>query len=135
MDAHNTIIMLTVFTLLFMFEIKHFVCDFVGQNEYMLGKFKVTGWVLPLSAHCVVNALGTAIVVLVALKGTSWVLPIIAAMIEFVTHFFIDRWKASPNYGGKYKPTEKKFWINLGIDQMGHRLVNYVIILIIVISM
>ena len=104
-----------IFALLFTFKLKHFVADYLLQGKYMLGKFKETGWVLPLAAHCSVHALFTfgllfsffvsnlpyvpASLVAIAL----WKYP----LIDFVIHFIMDRIKASPNMLGRYSALSK----------------------------
>lgn len=125
-----TIILLTFF-LLFLYQAKHFVCDFVLQTQYMLGKFKESGWVLPLLAHSGVHSLATFVIAIVFV-GPLFAL--LLAVFDLVVHFTMDRIKASPNLGGKYNPTEKRFWQYLGVDQMVHHVTHYVIILCIVLK-
>ncbi len=145
----------TVFTLLIIYRLKHFVADFLLQGRYMLGKFK-PGWdfVPPLAAHCGVHALFTLIIAL-KVKPEYWWL----AIVDFVAHFIMDRIKASPKYLGRYKALsanemipliqkaqagildedDKKrirgnglFWWCLGIDQEFHGLTHYFIIFMLV---
>ena len=157
----------TLFALLILFQIKHYVCDFLLQNEYMLGKFK-PGWdfVLPLLAHSAVHGVATLGICLSVAPNLWWL-----ALVDVGTHFCIDRIKASPNLLGRFKvmsaneieeaiwttrktavhvvddwgvPAEeiykeareaKKqikhnvyyFW-SLGLDQMLHHIVHYIII-------
>jgi hypothetical protein len=100
-------------------QLKHFIADFPLQNKYMLGKFKpFPDYILPLATHSTVHAIGTAILVF----SFHWPLWFIA--LDFVSHFIIDRIKASPNFGGKWKPDHPRFWENLGADQMAHHLVG-----------
>lgn len=113
--------------LLFLFQIKHFICDYPLQNTYMLGKMKSTGWIKPLASHSAVHSLGTIFIV-------SWINPILAIILgvtDFILHFIVDRLKASPNLGGRFKPEQQYFWWALGLDQMAHHLINYVFIYII----
>ncbi len=58
--------MKTIFILLCIFQIKFFICDYVLQNKYMLGKFK-SGWDFapPLLAHAGVHGIGTLAICLV----------------------------------------------------------------------
>ena len=119
-----------IFMLLLVFQVKHFVADYLLQNNYMLGKFK-TGidWVLPLAAHAGVHTLCT-LCILVALNQPVlliWILP-----IDFCSHFIIDRVKASPYLLGRWKPNQSTFWTVLGMDQMLHHVVHYFIIYMIV---
>lgn len=119
-----------VVLLLVIFQFKHFLADYPLQNAYMLGKFKPTGWVLPLSAHCAWHFGFTLLIVLV--WTGSPVLAVLLGLMDFVIHFTMDRIKASPNMLGKYKHTEAKFWYALGLDQMVHHLTHYLIIICII---
>lgn len=113
--------------LLIFFEFKHFVADFLLQNKYMLGKFK-PGWgfVLPLSAHCAVHAAFTLGLLLTLGQSNLWPL----AVFDFVSHFFIDRLKASPKLLGKWHPNDSKFWYALGLDQLLHHICAILIVYI-----
>ncbi len=141
----------TIFTLLIVYELKHFVADFLLQGRYMLGKFK-PGWdfVIPLSAHCGVHAAFTLLIVLRTRPEYWWL-----AVVDFAVHFLMDRIKAGPKYLGRYKALsanemipiiqkaqvgvldeeDKKrvrnnglFWWSLGLDQMVHNLTHIFII-------
>lgn len=119
-----------VFLLLVLFQIKHFICDYPLQTQYMLGKMGRANWIKPLAAHAGVHAIGTFIVVLVV---TFSPIAIVFALADFVLHFIVDRVKASPDLGGRWKPDQSYFWWALGADQMAHHLLNYLFIAIIVI--
>lgn len=120
--------MILVFTLLVLFQIKHFLCDYPLQRPYMLGKTKEDGWFLPLLAHASVHAIFTFLIVLM-FGGLK--LAIILSLADLVIHFVVDRIKASPRLGGRFKPTEPYFWWALGADQMAHHLTHYAFIFII----
>lgn len=128
-----------IFTLLCLFQLKHYLCDFPLQNEYMLGKFLRTGWVKPLIYHCSTHALST---ILIVSSVCAYFNPfynfinlvLFAGFFDFCIHFITDRIKAHPDLGGKYKPTESKFWNNIGLDQMVHHLTHYVIIYVVATS-
>jgi hypothetical protein len=98
----------------------------------MLGKFKREGWIAPLSAHCAVHAAMTFAIALATVwsePGTwSLVAPFLLAGLDFATHFAVDRLKASPDLGGRWKPDRPQFWWALGADQMAHHLTHYGII-------
>ena len=118
--------MTTLFILLVLFQIKHFICDYPLQNEYMLGKFKPNlGFVLPLMCHCFVHFIGT---LAISLCVTDLKYALIMATFDFITHFIVDRIKASPNLLGRFKPNQKEFWWALGADQFCHHIVHYLII-------
>lgn len=118
--------MTTLVLMLIAFQLKHFICDYLLQIQYMLGKMKENGWVLPLASHALVHALGTA--------GLIWYftqelwLTVGLAILDFILHFVIDRIKASPKLLGRFNPQQSRFWWVLGLDQMMHHLVHYFII-------
>jgi len=130
--------MTEIFTLLILFQLKHFICDYPLQNEYMLGKMKATGWIEPLAAHAVMHLTGTWLVLhiygfLFSLAHSSVILTIVAlSLADFVIHFTVDRIKASSKLGGRFNPTQPYFWWALGADQMAHHLTHYAFIYIII---
>lgn len=116
--------------LLLVFQIKHFICDYPLQNTYMLGKMKSTGWIKPLAAHSAVHAWFTFLIILLV-QPSNVLLYLLIPAADFILHFTVDRIKASPNLGGKFKPEQPYFWWALGADQMAHHIINYVFIYII----
>ena len=121
---------LDIFILLIAFQLKHFICDYPLQGKYMLGKFKETGWQLPLLAHTAVHAVGTFII---AVFYADIFIAAALAFFDMYTHFVIDRIKASPKLGGRFKPDQPYFWWALGADQMAHHLTHYVIIVLLLV--
>ena len=118
--------MVELFLLLIVFQLKHFICDYPLQGTYMLGKLRATNWALPLAAHAAVHATATLFIAI----WFSLHLAIILAIADFLLHFTIDRLKASPNYGGRFKPDQPYFWWALGADQMAHHFTHYAFIFI-----
>ena len=125
-----------IFTLLVLFQLKHFICDYPLQTQYMLGKMQATGWIQPLAAHAGVHAIATFLIAYVVLDLVYWLdnlfFATLFAILDFVIHFTVDRIKASPNLGGRFNPTQPYFWWALGADQMAHHLTHYLFIAIIV---
>lgn len=130
-----------IFILLIAFQIKHYLADYPLQTEYMLGKFKLDGWFLPLAAHCGVHAFFTMFIALACHVPYDIVFGL--GLIDFIFHFSMDRIKADPEALGKYealtketfptatdeqKKSNKFFWFSLGFDQMIHHLTHYLII-------
>lgn len=118
-----------IFILLILFQIKHFICDFPLQREYMLKK-TLPGWefVPPLALHCLVHAAFT-LAILMVYKPTLWKL----ALLDFGVHFVMDRIKSGPKYLGRFNDRDRPgFWNSLGFDQMVHHFTHYYIILAIV---
>ncbi|MBX3023065.1 MAG: DUF3307 domain-containing protein [Bdellovibrionales bacterium] len=108
-------------TLLILFQVKHFIADFVLQNVWMLQKSR-PGWdfVPPLAIHCFVHALMTLAIVLCVDPAAWWL-----ALLDFAVHFTMDRIKAGPRYLGRYSDVRgKAFWVSFGFDQMVHHLTH-----------
>lgn len=94
-------ILYEVLALLILFQFKHFLADYPLQGQYMLGKFK-GGWafVLPLTAHCAVHAALTGLIVWPLIP---WRIVLVLMCFDFLTHFLMDRIKASPRLLGRFK--------------------------------
>jgi hypothetical protein len=107
----NTTMLFIVITMYFvlscLFQLKHFVADYLQQNEYMLGKFKLTDWVKPLAAHCGVHAVWTFSILTALCPWISFKVIIFLTVMDFVIHFGMDRIKASPNMLGKFQSLSK----------------------------
>jgi len=120
-----------VFGLLIIFQVKHFLADFVFQNVYMLRKGS-PGWdfVVPLSIHAGVHAL-TSLPIILYFNPSLWYL----AIFDFVVHFMTDRLKAGPRYLGRFDDlSSKAYWIFFGADQMVHHLTHLFLIWMLVTS-
>jgi hypothetical protein len=114
--------------LLLLYQVKHFVGDYVLQNVWMLQKGS-PDWefFLPLTIHCGIHALMTLAVVLYLSPALWWL-----AVLDFFVHFAMDRIKAGPRYLGRYNdPRTKSFWVCFGLDQMVHHLTHIYICLVI----
>ena len=107
-------------TLLILFQIKHFICDYPLQTPYMLRKLQRTGWQLPLIAHSAVHAVGTFLITVYF----DIQLALLLALADLVLHFIVDRLKASPDIGRRFSIDNKYFWWCLGLDQMAHHIIN-----------
>jgi len=120
-----------IFILLILFQVKHFLCDYPLQNAYMLGKFKKSGWELPLLSHSAVHGLYTFAIT--AGFTSNLLLSTVLALLDTLIHFIVDRLKAHPDIGGRYTQDNPKFWWCLGADQMTHHLTHYLLIYLIII--
>lgn len=115
------------FWLLILFEIKHFFCDWLFQTDWMVeGKGRRRGWIAPLAAHALSHGFWTGAIILAWSRDLTTA--IICGIADTFAHFVIDRIKSSPNILGKYKSTEKYFWVILGADQAAHHLTYLTII-------
>jgi hypothetical protein len=120
--------MTLIFVLLIIFQVKHFLADYVFQNKYHLGKFSPDRrvWIPALASHASVHAAFTTVIALIVMPPCFLVFCVI--WLDFTSHFIIDRIKASPKLLGRWKPDNKYYWFALGQDQMAHHLVHYFII-------
>lgn len=128
--------MTEVFILLILFQIKHWLCDYPLQTPFMLQKFQRTNWIVPLACHAWTHALFTMTILSVFLLETQplfeyTTLVLWIGVLDFTIHFVVDRVKAHPDLGGRYKMDDKKFWWSLGCDQMLHHFTHYLIIFIV----
>lgn len=133
-------ILITVFTLLIVFQVKHFIIDYIVQfsRPDSMKKFESTGWVWPLFKHANDHGMASAFIVSTVLYaiGTAW-LPLIvlslgAYLFDLIVHFIMDRIKASPNMLGKYHYPDKEYFYSLAVDQSVHHVTHYVIIMVLV---
>tara|TARA_R100000664_G_C2756434_1_gene144312 strand:+ start:3194 stop:3586 length:393 start_codon:yes stop_codon:yes gene_type:complete len=121
--------MFEVFSLFLIFQLKHFVADYLLQApfyDFMKGKFERNGWVIPLASHAGIHSILTMVICMVYTK--DFLLSVCLALLDGIIHFVVDRVKASPNMLGRYKIEQPAFWISLGGDQMAHHLTHYLII-------
>jgi Protein of unknown function (DUF3307) len=118
-----------IFTLLVIFQIKHFFADYPLQFPYMLRKYKADWqFLLPLSLHCFVHALLTLAICLVYAPHMMWL-----AAFDFCAHFIMDRIKSGPRYLGRFNDTQKSwYWMAFGFDQMVHHLTHLYIVYMLV---
>ena len=94
-----------IWLLLALYQIKHFVADYLLQGKYMLGKFKpFPAFILPLTAHCAVHAVFTFLIA-ICFKGLGFA--IFLALLDAGIHFAVDRVKASPEMLGRFQPLTK----------------------------
>lgn len=119
-----------IWTLLIVYQLKHFLADYLFQTRYMLGKFRNDGWVLPLLSHAAVHGIGTVWITL--LVPVSAGIAAGLALFDVAMHFIIDRVKASPHLLGRWTNQQPAYWYTLGADQMAHHLTHYLIIYLLV---
>jgi len=120
-----------IFLLLILFQLKHYIVDFVIQinDPNSMKKFDVRGWIGPLAKHAGDHSTVTFVI---AIFFTNIYLAMALALLDFVLHFSMDRVKASPHILGRFKYPEPGYWYSLGGDQAFHHFTHYLIIFIIV---
>ncbi len=119
------------FILAVVYQFKQFAADFPLQTRYMLQKVN-PGWsfVGPLTVHCLVHAAMTLIICWVVNPHLWWL-----CGVDFVSHFIMDRIKASPNLLGRFTRSDGwMYWFTFGFDQMVHHLTHLYIIWVLVLS-
>ena len=118
-----------IFITLVLYQIKHFLCDYPLQTQYMLKKGADRGWINPLVLHCVVHGLGTLFILVIISVFHPITVSVFVnlVLLDFTSHFVIDRIKAT------YKSSVDKpsFWYALGLDQMCHHLIHILILYIV----
>jgi hypothetical protein len=107
----------TVFILLALFGIKHFIADFLMQYDYMLrekGIYGATGGV----HHAMVHASFTFFILVFFCNNANIIIAL--SFADFVLHYHIDYFKQQLSRG-KLMP-HRQFWILFGADQTLHYL-------------
>lgn len=115
----------TVFILFTVYQLKHFLADYIFQHNYMLKKIR-PGWdfITPLALHCAVHA-GLTLLICLFFRPELWWL----SLLDFVIHFVMDRLRSGPKYLGRFNDVNQSiFWWILGLDQMVHHLSHILII-------
>jgi hypothetical protein len=110
-----------VLTVLFLLQLKHFICDFPLQSfPYMYenkGTYGHPGGLL----HSAVHFVGSLIALVPTLGFSFFLAGVVLA--EFVAHYHIDWWKMRTNKKTGWGPhTSEYFWWLLGFDQLLHQL-------------
>jgi len=106
--------------LLALFGIKHFICDFVLQFNYMLREKGIYGAFGGLH-HAMMHGACTFAIL-------SWFFPFAlwAGFLDFIAHYHIDWAKQQLNKG--LGPADRMFWVWFGADQTAHYLTYIAII-------
>jgi hypothetical protein len=97
-----------IFFLLVVYQVKHFLADYILQGSYMLGKFKDGwDWVLPLLAHVGVHAaltyfISMAVFIMYPIQF-GFMTAVELAFLDAAIHFGMDRLKAGKKYLGRFK--------------------------------
>jgi len=113
-----------LFLLLILFQVKHFLCDYPLQSRYMLRKTNSTGWFLSLLWHSTSHGIYTFVIVYLFNPQIA----LLCAFIDVSLHFIMDKIKSDKRLLNRFTPAEPYFWWALGFDQMFHHLTHYLII-------
>jgi hypothetical protein len=107
----------TVFILLALFGIKHFIADFLMQYDYMLRDKGIYGAEGGLH-HAMVHASFTFFILVFFCNNANEIIAL--SFADFVLHYHID-WAKQQLSRGKLMP-HRQFWILFGADQTLHYL-------------
>lgn len=119
----------TVFILLALFGIKHFVADFLMQYDYMLREKGIYGATGGLH-HSLVHASWTFLILVCFVNNANAIIGL--AFLDFVLHYHIDWAKQQLNRG--LTSADRMFWVWMGADQALHYLTYIGIIAYVTIS-
>lgn len=110
----------TALVILFLLQLKHFICDFPLQSfPYMYenkGTYGHPGGILHSGVHFV-----GSLIFLIPSLGISFLL-VSVIFAEFIAHYHIDWWKMRTNKKTGWGPLNNHyFWWLLGFDQLLHQ--------------
>lgn len=109
-------------TLLLLFQLKHFVVDFLLQTKYQWSNKGILGHPGGI-LHSGLHALATGILLFwLCSKILSVEMISLICGLEFFIHYFIDYSKVFVNNKLCLKPENPFFWHLLGFDQLLHQL-------------
>ncbi|HLE11676.1 MAG: hypothetical protein A2504_15740 [Bdellovibrionales bacterium RIFOXYD12_FULL_39_22] len=118
-----------IYFLFFLFQIKHLLCDYLLQPKKIAIQKASANWdfLTSLGVHSLTHAAGTFFLTLLYNRSLWWL-----AILDFITHFIIDRIKVGPRYLGKFNdPSTSIFWNILGVDQAIHHTTHIIFAFII----
>ena len=119
----------TVFSLLSLFGIKHFIADFLMQYPYMLREKGIYGAEGGIH-HAGTHACWTFLILIPFITSAEQLL--ILPLADFVAHYHIDWVKQQLNRG--LTAADRQFWVWLGADQALHYLTYIGIIYYVTVS-
>ena len=107
----------SLLVLYIVFRLKHFMCDFMLQTDWMAltkGKPGKEGY-QALFSHTLIHALGTLIIMLVFAPNLWWL-----SLVDFVIHSIVDRLKGIATLKNGWQTKDTMFWWAFGADQELH---------------
>jgi hypothetical protein len=114
-----------VFWSLVLFEVKHFICDFIIQTRYQYmnkGIYGHPGGFIHAAAHATAS-----IPAILILQTMPWRVGAIVA-VEFLVHYHLDWSKEQITKRRGLTYSDALYWTLFGADQFMHQL-TYVVIL------
>lgn len=108
---------LSILVLVFLFQLKHAICDGMLQTRWMLTEKGVYGKPGGL-AHAGLHLLGSFIALLVF--GTGLAIALALAIADAIVHYHIDFFKEMMAKNRGWTPRDSYFWWLLTADQAVH---------------
>ena len=124
--------LLTFLYLYIAFRLKHFLCDFLFQSDWIaLTKAQpgVEGH-KALLIHAGIHAVGTLGIVMIFIPALWWL-----AVVDFLVHGLIDFVKGRFTYKMGWTPKDTKFWWAIGFDQELHNYTHLAYMIVILSAM
>ena len=114
------------------FRLKHFVCDFLLQTDWIaLTKVEPSSeGYKALLLHAAIHAVATLVIMLVFVPSLWWL-----AALDFFVHAFIDKVKGKITRNKGWNPKNTMFWWAFGVDQELHNLTHLAYIVFIFIHL
>jgi hypothetical protein len=109
----------TVLAALVLFQLKHYLCDFVLQTSSQVqakGTYGAPGGL----RHAGLHAIGSIPALFMLTRSLLTILALIA--IEFVLHYHVDFTKARVDAARGWTVADQQYWIVFGLDQFVHQL-------------
>ncbi len=116
---------LPIVAALVLFQIKHFLCDFVFQTQSQVRAKGIYGNIGGL-AHAGLHALASLPALLVLSRSPGAIGAVVAA--EFLLHYHVDWSKARLDTVKGWTDQDQQYWIVFGLDQLIHQLTYAAII-------
>ena len=104
---------------LVVFEVKHFICDFVLQTAYLYRNKGIYGHRAGF-IHAGLHAAGSLPAVLLLSRDPSLIAAILA--VEFLIHYHVDWLKLHIDKRFGLTMQQSSYWMVFGADQLIHQL-------------
>ncbi len=108
-----------------LFEVKHYICDFVLQTSDMSRKKGIYGHRAGI-IHAGTHIIGSIPAILVITRSPALIWPILA--VEFLVHYHVDWLKLQFDRHRGISVDRHLYWVIFGADQLIHQM-TYVVIL------
>ena len=116
---HMNSAMALLFLSLVLFQVKHFLCDFVLQTAYLYRNKGIYGHPAGF-IHAGLHALGSLPAILLLTRAGGLAAVLVAA--EFVIHYHVDWLKIYIDHRFRLTVQRRAYWVIFGADQLIHQL-------------